>query len=516
MSSNVLAIDLGTTGIKVAVVDDTGVVLASSGDVFPIVFTDDGGAEQDPHLWWAALGRCACEAMQASGLHASDVGLVAVTSQYTSTVAVDRAGNALANTIMWMDGRGAPHNHAKRDPESLGRWVDIHGLAPWGNDDVGHVGYLRDVHPDVYAAAYAFVEPMDHLAGRLTGNVVATQCTMFPMLSTDNRTWGATEYSPELLAMSGLDPAKLAPLVPMGTPRGTVTPEAAEHLGISPRAVVMDATIDSVTTAVGTGALNASICGLSIGTTSVMVTHVPTKRADLEHGLTTAPSPLDHQYFLVAENGIGGKAFDVFVNNLVFAADGLGLDAPSDRFERAFAAAATSPAGANGVLFLPWLVGSMAPGSQRRVRGGFVNIGLETQRADMARAVLEGVAMNAAWLLPFFSALAANEYRSISFGAGGAGSALWGQMLADVCGVEVRRLANPRTTNAHGAALLALAQAGQLTFAELPSRLSVQQVHQPDPSTRRLHDARLTAFIEFHDSSVPIYSALTSREKHTS
>jgi len=134
----------------------------------------------------------------------------------------------------------------------------------------------------------------------------------------------------------------------------------------------------------------------------------------------------------------------------------------------------------------------------------------------MARAVLEGVAMNAAWLLPFFSALAANEHRSISFGAGGAGSALWGQMLSDVCGVEVRRLANPRTTNAHGAALLALAQAGQLTFAELPSRLSVQQVHQPDPSTRRLHDARLAAFIEFHDSSVPIYSALASREKHTS
>src|SRR6185312_2816663 len=122
---------------------------------------------------------------------------------------------------------------------------------------------------------------------------------------------------------------------------------AAEHLGVSSAAVVADATIDSVTSAVGTGARLPSRCGLIIGTTSVVATHVPSPRADPGHGLFTAPSPLPHSWFIVAENGIGGKALDVFVRNLVYPDDGLGPPLPDDAFDRVVDAAAGVPAGAN-------------------------------------------------------------------------------------------------------------------------------------------------------------------------
>jgi xylulokinase len=348
---------------------------------------------------------------------------------------------------------------------------------------------------------------MDAIAARLTGTISATQNTVFPMLSVDNRVWGATAYSDDLLALSGLDPAKLPPLVPLGSPRGQLTAQAAEHLGVSATATVMGATMDSVTSAVGTGAIDAATFGLVVGTTSVMPTHLPSKRHDLEHGMSTAPSPLAGRWLLVAENGLGGKALDVFVNNIVFPADGLGGTQHPTMFDDVLAVAASAPVGSNGVLFLPWLIGSLAPGNDSRARGGFVNLGLEASRADMARAVLEGVAVNAAWLLPYFAALAGEEYHEVTFGGGGASSPLWGQILADALGVRVRRLANPRTTNALGGALLALAEAGVFALEDIPSRLQVAEVHEPVPASSVVLARHRDALVEYH-SRMQGFSAL--------
>lgn len=507
MTGHVLAVDLGTTGIKVAVVDGLAKVRAVAGEVIPLLFTDDGGVEQDPRVWWAAMGRCARRAVADSGVSGDDVRLVAVTSQYTSTTAVDAQGNPLGNTVMWMDGRGRRLYKPNLSAEQRARFVDVHGLMPYGNDDVGHTHVIRQQWPEAYEQAFAFVEPMDLLAARLTGHVTATQNTMFPMLSVDNRTWGLTEYSDELLAMSGMPAEKLPPLVELGEPRGTVTAEAAEHLGIHPQARVMGATLDSVTSAVGTGAITHDACGLILGTTAVMATHLPSKRHDMANGLTSAPSPLPNQWFLVAENGIGGKALDVFVNQMVYAPDGLGQSVHDGSYAAVLEAAASVPCGSNGVLFLPWLVGSMAPGHNAHVRGGFVNIGLGTTRADMARAVLEGVAMNAAWLLPHFSALAERTYSEITFGGGGAASSLWGQIVADATGVPVRRLAQSNCTNAHGAALLAMSESGACLLADIPNFLITAEVHEPDAANHALLAARTESLIDFHHRNAEFYAA---------
>jgi xylulokinase len=331
------------------------------------------------------------------------------------------------------------------------------------------------------------------------------------MLSVDNRTWGATRYSDELLAMSGLDPTKLPPLVPLGEPRGTVTPEAAGHLGIADHAVVADATIDSVTSSVGTGVVDDTRCGLVIGTTSVMVTHIGSKRVDAAHGLVSAPSPLQGMYFVVAENGVGGKALDFFVNDVVYADDGLGAPKPDDAYQRVLAAASLARPGSSGVLFLPWLVGSMAPRFDRRMRGGFVNLGVTSTRADMARAVVEGVALNAAWLLPHFSTFARSSYTEIALGGGGAASALWGQTLSECCGVAVRRVANPTTTNAHGAALLALVGSGRVELTDVPSMVTTTQLHTPDAANVAVYRAALDSFVEFHTCAAPFYEGLHDR-----
>ena len=270
----------------------------------------------------------------------------------------------------------------------------------------------------------------------------------------------------------------------------------------------MTGTIDSVTSAVGTGALDSSSCSIVLGTTSVIVTHIDEKRGDLDHGLTSIPSPLPGRYVVMAENGVGGKALEFFLRNVVYADDGFATGTlPADAFERAATVAATSPPGANGVLFQPWLVGSMAPVFDEDVRGGFLGLGLGSTRADMTRAIHEGVALNAAWLLGHVSAFTGTAYDSLRFGGGGAASDFWGQVMADVMGVTVSRLSDPSMTNARGAAFLALERLGRITLDDIPSLLRVERVHEPDPSTRAMYERLAERFVEFHTLARPFYAA---------
>lgn len=486
--SHVLAVDLGSSGLKIALVDRAGQVTASASSRLETIHLPGGAAEQDPEAWWTALGDCA-----RSITAGVEVEAVAVTSQYMSIVAIDARGRPLMNTIMWMDRRGSRHLRASDRDVDIELWLDRHGLVPIGGCDQGHIATIKAERPDVYDAAAAFVEPVDYLNARLTGRITATQTTAFPLMTVDNRRHGATDHDAELVLRARLDAAKLPPIVPFDEVIGTLTADAASHLGISDRAQVVTGTIDSITSAVGSGVIDRTTCGVIIGTTTVIVTHIDRKVSDLAHGLVSVPSPLPDRWFVMAENGLGGKALDHYVHNLAFPDS-----EASEGFARAEGAAMTSPPGSRGVQYLPWLVGSMAPSADGGVRAGFVNIDLQSTRADMARAVYEGVAFNAAWLLPHVEAMAGSAWPSISFGGGGAASSLWAQILADATNKPVRRLANPGTTNARGAALLALAQLRHITIDDIPSLVEVADTFNPNPMNVAVYGPMIERFIELH------------------
>ena len=509
MHGSVLAIDLGTTGVKVAVVDEHGRVVAGAAETVATVYGADGAAEQDAGAWWAAIGRCARRVVAEAG-GAAAVDLVAVTAQYMSLVAVDRRGAAIAPVVMWMDRRGAAHHPSRQwddaaDLDALVTWIDRHGIPTGGADSIGQLAFVRSEWPTVWAEAAAFVQPVDHLLARLTGVVAATQNSAFPLLLTDNRAWGVPRYDDELIARSGLPAdeliARLPPLVPFGDPRGELTAAAAEHLGLHPGVVVAGGTIDTTTSAVGTGAVGDGRVGLVIGTTAVVLAHLAERAHDLAHGITSGPSPVPGSAVVIAENGLGGKALDAFVTNLVAASDGLTVPSPAtghDPFAAVLDQAAASPPGANGVLYAPWLVGAMAPVFDPVVRGAFVGLGVSTTRADLARAVVEGVACNLARLVPHVVALVGAvdaPQRPIVLGGGGAASALWGQVLADVTGRCVQRLAEPRFTNVRGAAFVALAEQGRIAWDDIEDLLVVEAEHQPDAELQHRY-ARQTAALD--------------------
>ena len=493
----VLAIDLGTTGVKVAAVDRDGRVRGAASESFTTTFTPDGGAEQDAEQWWQAIGRCARLAVRDAG-DPSDAVAIAVTAQYMSVVAIDAQGRPLAPVVMWMDRRGEVLHPLRDDGDAFVLWLDRHGLPPLPNDDLAHTAVLRATHPEIEPRVAAIVEPVDALVARLSGRVVATANTAFPLMCTDNREWARVAYDPEMVARAGVDPAQLPPIVPSDAPVGPVTADAAAHLGVTPDALVMPGTVDSITSAIGGGALDASRVALVIGTTSVMATHVGAKASDLGHGITSIPSPLHERYFVMAENGVGGRALDTWLHQVVFADDELASGTPpADAFARAEATASRIDPGSGGVMYLPWLTGSIAPAPDDDVRGGFAGLGLSTTRAEMTRAVYEGVALNAAWLLEPFGAFTGVDYDVMTFGGGGARSALWGGLLADACGIAIERLAEPQYTNARGAARLAFGVLGEVDPDAGPPP-PVAQVHRPDPARHATYRTLRDRFAAFH------------------
>jgi xylulokinase len=488
-----LAIDLGTGGPKVAIVGDDGSTIAWSSRPVATRFIDGGGAEQDPHEMWSAIVSATRATLDAARPTAPIIA-VTVTSQYMSIIPVAADGMPTGPCVLWMDTRGAEHNLSLLTDESFGLFVERHGLIPLpsGNDNIAHIHVLRTFHPDAYASAAAFVEPMDYVNGRLTGKVGATQSTVFGQMVCDNRTWGLTHYDPALVAATRLDPDKLPPLLTMNGIIGSVTSVAAAELGIAEGLPVTTGTIDSITSAIGSGALTADNGSVMIGTTSVLVSHIDQHRCDLLSGILAVPSPLVGMYYVMAENGVGGRALEWAMR----------LFGYGDEFEVATADAAAIDVGADGVHFLPWLLGSIAPQPNDDIRAAFAGLSLRHDRRHLVRAVMEGIAVNLAWLRPAVEAFVGNDFPYIRFGGGAALSDLWAQILADALDRPVHQLDEPRTTNARGAAFLAFATLGRLSLDDVPSLLVVRAIREPNTSNREIMDRALHRLTEFHTALV--------------
>jgi len=511
----VLAIDLGTSGVRVALVDAGGRSHGSALRPLALRLGPDGAAEQDPEAIWEALVRSVEEALRAAPGAASRITTILCGSQFSSLVPVDASGHPVGPLLLYLDRRGAAASRAcvERSPQLWKLWLERHGMPSGlgGQDSLAHLLWFQGERPEIHARAHAYVEPMDYLTARLCGRVSANVCTLFPLLVTDNRRGSAGGYCDEMIEAAGVDRAKLPPLVAPDAVAGEVLPEHADAWGL-PRGVrVFSGVNDTQALAFGTASHLGDRLGVSIGTTLVVTTLLPEMRSDLRRFLLTQPAPVPDRHVLMAEGGFGGKALELVLEKLVYADDSLGDHRADDAFARLDSAVQTTEPGAGGVLFLPWLEGVWAPEPDARARGAFLGLGLETRREHLARAVLEGVACQLAWMLPHVEALTGRRHDELVFAAGGARSDAWAQILSDVCNRPVRQLAEPRLTNCRGAALLAFDRLGVRDLGAAEETLSVRRRYEPRAEVRDLYDDRVGRFVLAHEQLGPIFAARERR-----
>ena len=485
MSVPAVGIDVGSTNVKVARVDESGVLQDSAER--PLVTRRNGDVvEQDAEATWAAVIDAVGEVADPS------VGALAVCSQYSSIVPVGRDLTPVAPMTMYDDQRGSDlcWGLMADHPDVFERFMEIHGIPPIGSGlSLGHLLHFQQERPDVHAVAAHYLEAMDYVVARLTGRPTATQNTMFTAQLNDNRTLGVTAYDDELLALSGVDPSRLPELVAVDAVVGTVAPPVAEALGLTAGVVVRAGLNDSAAGALAAGVLAPGRVGIAMGTTAVVLDTVPDKRGDLEAELVSMPGARPDHYLASAENGIAGKAVE----------HGMALlDGSFAHLETALAA---SPPGAGGVLFLPWMVGSMAPAGDRLARGAFLNVSLETTREDLVRAMVEGTAHNLAWLLPQVERFTGQACASLVFFGGTARSPGWAQALADALGRPVSTLADPDVA-------VAVAVARHAQSAEAEPVLAV--TFEPDPEAHERLQPAQEQFQAAWEALRPLHHALNA------
>jgi xylulokinase len=512
---HVLAIDMGSGTVKAALVSRRGEVKAAALRAITTRELEGGGAEQDPHEWWAAVLAASREALEHAALPAEEVIAVKCATQWAVTVPVDREGEALAGAVSWMDTRGGVHVRrvvggpvkvAGYDPRKLRRWLRLTGGAPVlaGVDGLGHVLHLKHDRPDVYAAAYKLLEPADYLNLRLTGRFAASFGTIFPYWLTDNRDPQRIDYDPGLLRLAGVAREKFPDLVPMDSVLGPVLPNVAEQLGLAPGTPVMAGACDLHAAAVGAGAIRDGQGYFYVGTTSWLSCHVPSKRTDLRHMLGTMPAGLPGRYVVVAEQGMAGRCLEFLKDNILYPD---GVQVPADVYTLLERQAEEVPAGSDGLIFTPWINGVLVPTEDSSTRSAFLNQTWRTTRGHYVRAVMEGVAYNMRWLMPHVERFAKTRFEELSFIGGGALSDVWTQIFADVLGVPIRRVAEPRLANAVGTGMLAFIALGEVSADDVPA-LVHGSVHEPDRDRGRTYDLMFDQFRRFYKRARPIYRRL--------
>ncbi|MCJ7831198.1 MAG: FGGY family carbohydrate kinase, partial [Dehalococcoidia bacterium] len=269
----VLAIDLGTSGAKIALVSVHGEVAGWESEAVPLHILPNGGAEQDPHDWWRAIVKGTRRLLGKSLAPIEDVVAVCAATQGAAAIPVDRGGECLANAMIWLDSRGAALsqklvkgmiNIEGYDLLKLLRWVRLTAGVPSlsGKDLIGHVLYLKHERPEIYQKTYKFLDVVDYIDLRLTGKFIATSDTAGMTWVTDNRDPQHIRYHPGLIRETGIDPEKLPEIKRCIDVLGPIKPEVAKELGLKEEVQVVAGAFDLPAAAVGSGAVEDYVASI--------------------------------------------------------------------------------------------------------------------------------------------------------------------------------------------------------------------------------------------------------------
>lgn len=515
-----LAVDFGTSSMKVALITLGGQVLGWESVPVQLYLTPDGGVEQSPEEWWQAFLTAAKRLMSRGLASADNVQAICCSTQGEGTVPVDQNGNALMNCVLWMDMRGAASLKKQFqglvNPTGAGllntiRWIYLTGGMPsmTGKDPAAHMLLIRDRYPHIYERTYKFLNVLDYLNLRLTGRFTATFDSIMTSWVTDNRRPDQIQYHPALVRRCGVEAEKLPEIVPCTAVLGPLLPGVAAELRLSPRVQVVAGAIDTTAAAIGSGAVEDGVPHLYLGTSSWIAAHVPYKKTDVVASLASLPCAVPGRYLLTALQATAGGNLTFLRDKIIYNKDELLQEENiPDIFKYLDKIAARVPAGANGVLYTPWIWGERAPVEDKNLRAGLFNLSLHNSREDIIRAFLEGVAFNTRWLMAPVEKFIGHPIPAIHIVGGGAQSDIWCQIISDVLGLQIKQVADPIYANAVGAAWIGAAGLGEITFRDVPSLMRFKQVYEPDPANHALYNQRFEIFTRTYRQMKSIYQQL--------
>lgn len=462
-----IGLDIGTGGSRALLTDAHGRVRA--GYTAPhqeMRMPRPLWAEQDPNDWWSAAVKAIRGVLEEAGVSGAAVKGIGLSGQMHGLVILDAAGCVIRPALIWCDQRSQPQVDAinrKLGAETV--------LAATANPvltgfTLPKLLWVRDHEPQHYERVRRLLLPKDYVRFRLTGEFAtevsdASGTSLFDVV---NRRW-----SREMIDGLGIDAAILPACYESSEITGAVTKDAAESTGLAPGTPVVGGGGDQAASAVGNGIVEPGIVSCTLGTSGVVFAHMEQVAYDPAGRVHTFCHAVRGRWHVMGVTQGAGLSLQWFRNQLV---PGASYDALTDE-------AATAPAGCQGLFWLPYLMGERTPHLDAAARGGWIGLTAGHRRADLIRAIIEGVCYSQRDCLDIIEELGI-EVRSVRASGGGANSPFWRQVLADVMAKRVVTL-ETQEGSAYGAALLALAGTGEYGSVPEVCRAAIRETGTVEP-----------------------------------
>ena len=439
MTDVVLGIDLGTSGVKVTLLDRTGQAHATATATYPTLHPKPGWLEQDPEEWWRATVDATRSCVeQVSHTRVAGIGL---SGHMSGLVLAKNDGTVVRPCMLLADARGGTEVDAL--PAALLEALRLRtGNVPSEVFTIGKLLWVREHGAGSYQAADLVLFPKDFVRFRLTGRAGTEPTDAGNSLLLNGE---LTDWDTELLAHVALDAGMFPDMLEPAEVAGSLTNGAAQRLGLAPGLPVVAGGSDMACSALGCGAVTQDVVAVTIGTAAQVVRPVPAVQPSRSGTVTFHPHVLAGKLYAMGSILSGGLALS-WASKAV--APGVALDA-------LLRAAGSIAPGSGGVLFVPTLVGSGTPWWEPTARAAWIGLGPSAGRGTLVRSVLEGVAFNIRESVEALDDLGGTA-RELRFGGGGSRSHLWAQITAAVLGRSVRLLANPDASAVGAAALAAV------------------------------------------------------------
>ena len=524
-----LAYDIGTTGVKTCLfeIDKTIKLIADAIEGYELYILPDGGAEQDPNEWWAAMCKTTKELFEKTDVKPEQVDGISFCSQAQGLVLVDKEGLPVRRAMSYMDQRAR-----KERKELMAHGIQIAGasipkllislqktgaVAASVKDPVYKYNWVRNNEPDVFEKTFKWLDVKEALIARMTGKFIMTEDSAFGTLLYDihKKCW-----SQEICKMLRVDMRHLAKIIKSSDAVGGLTKKAADELGLKEGTTVFGGGMDASLIGVGAGSVKKNDTHVYMGTSGWVSTVVDKSIVDASAMIAAVVGAQPGFYNYFAELETAGKCLEWVKNHLALDEIGIYLkktDVSEDMeseytnlYQYLSSVIEKVPAGSDGVLFTPWLHGNRCPFEDPNARGMFYNLSIETGKSEMIRAVVEGVCLHMRWMLETQEKKTKTS-DTIRFVGGGALNDSTSQILADCIGKKVETVASPQNVGSVGAAVVVAVGLGVIDSIEDAGKLiEAEKTFIPNKDNKPVYDKMFAAYKELYAANKKIFKMLNS------
>ncbi len=471
MPHHYLGIDIGTTAIKALVVDEVGAVAGEAESPLEVSVPMPGWAEQHPSDWWQGTVRAVSAACAQAGIR--EVESIGLSGQMHTSVLLDKADRALRPAILWNDVRTTAQCRFITDRIGKAGLRRLVGNPALEGFTAPKLLWMRDEEPRLLDQARTLLLPKDYVRLAMTGEKATEPSDAAGTLLFDVR---RSRWSEEMITALQLDSAILPPVRGSTSLTGGLTASAAEALGLAQGTPVVGGGADNAAAAVGSGVVEQGAMQTSIGASGTVVAPIERPRVDPGMRIHSFNHAVADKWYLMGVVLSAGAALAWFRRALS------GPRGTPLKYETLINEAAGTPPGADGLTFLPYLTGERTPHADANARGVFAGMHAGHHRGHLVRAVLEGVVFALRDSLELMRRLNVDATDAVAVG-GGARSAVWRQMQADVLGVPVVTV-SPSGGAPYGAAVLAAVGSGEFASIKEACRAWLRPLDRIEPSPK--------------------------------